>query len=315
MGHKLFHKNTGEIIYLNNTISFGRTQGDLTFPDDDVVSSRHGKFILEKGIPYFQDTGSTNGSFINKNEAPKNENIELHEGDTIQAGEQIFIYTSIEIKDDANIEEEIRQRKAKTLLEKVKKNKEGKVGELEKKLADTQAAYQKYAKDLEQIQDKIKLANNAISELSNKISQIEASVQHMETNKDQIKKDYEEKKKPLYDQEATLIDKIRLMDTTGAPDEEKIPMREELIKVREKIKYWDEEKKAIPLKVEQGKISIETGKNKLNEYSAQKQKLLEAERERRSKYAPEMERLEEEISTLSNQLQRAKEELARGQSS
>jgi|GEM_PF-5281815 len=315
MGHKLFHKNTGEIIYLNNTICFGRTKGDLTFPDDDVVSSSHGKFLLEKGIPFYQDTGSTNGSFINKSETPKNENIELHEGDTIQAGEQIFIYTSIEIKDEANLEEEIRQRKAKGLLEKVKKNKEGKVGDLEKRLTDTQAAHQKYANDLEQVQEKIKLANNSISELTNKIGQIEASVKHMETNKEQIKKDYEDKKKPLYEKEATLIDKIRLMDTTGAPDEEKVTMRQELLKTREAIKQLDEEKKAIPLKIEQGKISIDTGKNKLNEYVAQKQKLLEAEKERRIKYAPDMQRLEEEIETLTNQLQKAKEELARGQTS
>jgi uncharacterized CHY-type Zn-finger protein len=63
----------------------GRTEGDITFPYDAYMSSRHVRVIERGGRYYLSDQGSRNGTFVRiKGE------IELEPGDMFFVGKQLF---------------------------------------------------------------------------------------------------------------------------------------------------------------------------------------------------------------------------------
>lgn len=75
----------GEVYDLKDETAIGRTLGDISFPHDGYMSSRHAR-IVRRGEDYvLLDEGSRNGTFVRiKNE------IRLESGDMILIGKQLF---------------------------------------------------------------------------------------------------------------------------------------------------------------------------------------------------------------------------------
>ena len=67
----------------DNTV--GRGAGDLSFPGDGYVSSRHAVLSVQDGALSVKDLGSANGTFVRISEAAK-----LNSGDLLLVGEQIL---------------------------------------------------------------------------------------------------------------------------------------------------------------------------------------------------------------------------------
>jgi hypothetical protein len=75
----------GEVYDLKDETAIGRTMGDISFPHDGYMSSRHARIIRRGEDFVLVDEGSRNGTFVRiKNE------IKLESGDMILIGKQLF---------------------------------------------------------------------------------------------------------------------------------------------------------------------------------------------------------------------------------
>jgi pSer/pThr/pTyr-binding forkhead associated (FHA) protein len=70
----------------------GRSQGVILFPDDRFLSSRHANFYYDEGKLFLRDEGSVNGVFIRIRQP-----VELQQGDTFLAGEELMSFESIDL--------------------------------------------------------------------------------------------------------------------------------------------------------------------------------------------------------------------------
>lgn len=70
---------------IRGDISIGRIEGDVTFPHDGYMSSRHARIVERDGHFYLIDQDSRNGTFVRiRNE------VELKPGDTFLVGKQVL---------------------------------------------------------------------------------------------------------------------------------------------------------------------------------------------------------------------------------
>jgi pSer/pThr/pTyr-binding forkhead associated (FHA) protein len=75
----------GEVYDLKEQTVIGRINGDISFPHDGFMSSRHARIVQRGNSFLLVDEGSRNGTFIKiKNE------VELKSGDMILIGKQLF---------------------------------------------------------------------------------------------------------------------------------------------------------------------------------------------------------------------------------
>jgi pSer/pThr/pTyr-binding forkhead associated (FHA) protein len=75
----------GEVYDLKDDTVIGRTMGDISFPHDGFMSSRHARIVRHGETFILVDEGSRNGTFIKiKSE------VELKPGDMILIGKQLF---------------------------------------------------------------------------------------------------------------------------------------------------------------------------------------------------------------------------------
>jgi hypothetical protein len=75
----------GEVYDLKDETTVGRTLGDISFPHDGYMSSRHARVVRRGEDFVLVDEGSRNGTFVRiKNE------IKLESGDMILIGKQLF---------------------------------------------------------------------------------------------------------------------------------------------------------------------------------------------------------------------------------
>jgi len=66
-------------------IHMGRERGDVIFPEDGYVSGLHCRVAPEAGRMFLTDLGSSNGTYVRLNEER-----EVHSGDVILMGQQLF---------------------------------------------------------------------------------------------------------------------------------------------------------------------------------------------------------------------------------
>ncbi|HKY06115.1 MAG TPA: FHA domain-containing protein, partial [Blastocatellia bacterium] len=75
----------GDVYDLKDETVVGRTSGDISFPHDGFMSSRHARVVRRGSSFVLVDEGSRNGTFIKiRNE------VELKPGDTVLIGKQLF---------------------------------------------------------------------------------------------------------------------------------------------------------------------------------------------------------------------------------
>lgn len=68
---------------------FGRTEGDITFPDDPHLSPRHARIVLRGGGFWLEDAGSRNGLYVRLREAGQ-----LADKDMVTFGSLVFRFES-----------------------------------------------------------------------------------------------------------------------------------------------------------------------------------------------------------------------------
>jgi len=69
----------------------GRVDGDIKFPHDGYMSSRHARILQRNGRFFLIDNNSRNGTFVKIHQE-----VELHPGDVILIGKQLFRFESEE---------------------------------------------------------------------------------------------------------------------------------------------------------------------------------------------------------------------------
>jgi hypothetical protein len=78
-------EESSEEYDLGNETTIGRTKGDINFPFDDYMSSKHASIIRRGNTFILKDEGSRNGTLIRIDDE-----IELKPGDMFLIGKQIF---------------------------------------------------------------------------------------------------------------------------------------------------------------------------------------------------------------------------------
>ena len=75
----------------DGTMSLGRSSSsDIVLKSDDYVSGHHARLTRHGGLLYVEDTGSTNGTFVNEKKAVGA--TPLRAGDTVRVGSTTFRY-------------------------------------------------------------------------------------------------------------------------------------------------------------------------------------------------------------------------------
>jgi hypothetical protein len=69
----------------------GRVDGDIKFPHDGYMSSRHARIIQRNGRFFLLDNNSRNGTFVRIHQE-----VELHPGDVVLVGKQLFRFETQE---------------------------------------------------------------------------------------------------------------------------------------------------------------------------------------------------------------------------
>ncbi|MEL6439705.1 MAG: FAD-binding oxidoreductase [Cyanobacteria bacterium J06621_8] len=87
---------------LNQECLLGRDEGCCLVFDDNLASRTHGKIAFRQGKYYYSDLGSRNGSKINNESAPLNQEYLLKPSDTIALGNHLLWIKTI--SDEANPE-------------------------------------------------------------------------------------------------------------------------------------------------------------------------------------------------------------------
>jgi pSer/pThr/pTyr-binding forkhead associated (FHA) protein len=69
----------------------GRVDGDIKFPHDGYMSGRHARVVQRNGHFFLLDNNSRNGTFIRIHQE-----VELHPGDIVLIGKQLFRFETDE---------------------------------------------------------------------------------------------------------------------------------------------------------------------------------------------------------------------------
>ena len=69
----------------------GRIDGDIKFPHDGYMSSRHARILQRNGRFFLIDNNSRNGTFVKIHQE-----VELHPGDVVLVGKQLFRFETDE---------------------------------------------------------------------------------------------------------------------------------------------------------------------------------------------------------------------------
>src|SRR3989339_878358 len=86
---------------LKNGFGIGRTQGDLVYEDDPLLSRRHLEFVIEGDHAMIKDLQTTNGMMVNDNRTVLQE---LNHNDFIKVGRQLFIFSLTDNVNDLKLD-------------------------------------------------------------------------------------------------------------------------------------------------------------------------------------------------------------------
>jgi hypothetical protein len=101
----IFDNVERKFLKIHDGFVCGRTEGDLQFPADDVISRKQCRFIIDANDVYIEDLGSTNHTKVNTVPllAKKRRRVQLN--DVIEFGRRRFILTNQNKFAPANIED------------------------------------------------------------------------------------------------------------------------------------------------------------------------------------------------------------------
>jgi hypothetical protein len=101
----LYDNNARVFTEIKDGFVCGRAEGDLQFPDDDVVSRRHCKFSVQLNDVYIEDFKPTNSTLVNTVPLRPGKKRRLQLNDVIEFGSQRLILTNQDKFAPANIQD------------------------------------------------------------------------------------------------------------------------------------------------------------------------------------------------------------------
>ena len=88
-----FDTDTRQTLEAQDSYTFGRSEGNFTFPQDSKISRVHWELKISEDGVYVVDLGSSNGTKINEQELESKDRFKIQRGDIIYFGEQKLIFT------------------------------------------------------------------------------------------------------------------------------------------------------------------------------------------------------------------------------
>jgi pSer/pThr/pTyr-binding forkhead associated (FHA) protein len=90
----LYNNRSREFVEIQDGWVIGRSDGDIRFPKDDLVSMRHCRFTVAGNEIYVEDFGSTNKTRVNSVPIQPGRRRRLRLNDTIETGAQMLVLTN-----------------------------------------------------------------------------------------------------------------------------------------------------------------------------------------------------------------------------
>lgn len=83
--------DTDEVYEIKDGDTFGRTEGEHTFPKAPLMSRKHFQIVMRDDFPWIIDLASRNGTFVNGKKCEANEPFLLTE-------DSIIVFASIRLQ-------------------------------------------------------------------------------------------------------------------------------------------------------------------------------------------------------------------------
>lgn len=94
LNHVLHHRARKKSYPIVGEVVVGRDGADIEFFDDEKLSRRHCKiFVDSSGRLYVEDLNATNKTWVNEKPLIESASCELHLGDVLRVGNQVFDVT------------------------------------------------------------------------------------------------------------------------------------------------------------------------------------------------------------------------------
>ena len=215
----LYHVNELKYYDLKESLTIGRMTGDILFPADNRVSSKHAKISVEtidnKRVVYVEDLGSKNRTILNRTEIAPHVKTSIRFFALLEIGDQKFVLcetNNINLQTlgemiDAQIAKSIiklspeqssppapLQQATRTELE----EKEASLLDYEKELALVEAKAKSDILKIEETREKIiSEAKTKMNELAKNIKKLTMEIQETKAEAEKIRQEVELKKKKV----------------------------------------------------------------------------------------------------------------------
>jgi hypothetical protein len=101
----IYDNHERRFVRIHDGFLCGRSDGDLQFPKDDIISRRQCRFTIEGNDVYIEDLGSTNRTKVNTVPIVPKKKRRIQLNDVVEFGRRRFILTNQNKHEPANIED------------------------------------------------------------------------------------------------------------------------------------------------------------------------------------------------------------------
>jgi len=298
---KLLNNLDQNILDIEVPCQFGRETGELTFPEDDSVSTLHAEFILSEGSIFISDLGSTNGTFLNDQRIEPHQKMLLQDDDLIEFGEQTFHIGISESFKVEGVQDRYQEKKTERLREILNASKTEKLNSINSKIKTLEMKKNQIIDQLSALKEKFKKGKTAERSLIEKKSIIDQNV----TNFPEIQRkkfmDLDQKKRSLFKEKTDLDDQIKLLTLSGEDNQKINELTENLVTLKNQIDLVSEEKKIFPKKLDALKKNQIIMDKTILETSLKLKKVDEVIKQNENKYNPIIEKINIQLEQLNRE--------------
>lgn len=296
---KLYNNLDQSTVDITIPCQFGRETGEVTFPEDDSVSTLHGEILLNDSSIFILDLGSTNGTYVNDHRLEPNKKVLIQDDDLVEFGEQSFHVGVSKDFNPENVHERYQQKKTERLREMLNASKTEKLQSILSKEKTLNQKKKQIQEQLNQIKEKYKKGKTAEKSLHEKKSIIDKNIANFPDIKAKKSLEFDQVKKTLFQQKTDLDDKIKLLNISGdAEDSQLQKLSKSLEEIKVKIDAISEEKKNFPKKINQLKKNQQIMEKTILETASKLRKVEHIISENEKKYLPILDKIEIQLAQL-----------------
>ncbi len=308
---KLYNNLDKSTVDINIPCQFGRETGEVTFPEDDSVSTLHGEILQSDSSIFILDLGSTNGTYVNDHRLEPNKKVLIQDDDLVEFGEQSFHVGVTKEFTPKNVHERYQQKKTERLREMLNASKTEKLHSIVGKEKTLNQKKKQIQEQLNQIKEKYKKGKVAEKSLHEKKSIIDKNITNFPDIKAKKSLEFDQVKKTLFQQKTDLDDKIKLLNISGDAEESELQkLSKNLEEIKIKIDAVVEDKKNFPKKINLLKKNQQIMEQTILETASKLRKVEHIISENEKKYLPILDKIEIQLA----QLKREREKLENGTS-